>query len=82
MNKKQMDAASPQVVERDAVTAPAPPRPAAVARTPGDAAAQAPNFLRAIVADDMRSGKYGGRVVTPRKEPGVGQATIGCCIES
>ncbi|MFO1311631.1 MAG: glutamine--tRNA ligase/YqeY domain fusion protein [Burkholderiales bacterium] len=29
-----------------------------------EGAAPAPNFLRAIVADDLRTGKYGGRVVT------------------
>ena len=28
------------------------------------AAAAAPNFIRTIVADDNRTGKYGGRVVT------------------
>ena len=40
-----------------------PPSPA-TARTRAPAAAPAPNFLRTLVAEDMRSGKYGGRVVT------------------
>ncbi|MCC6870544.1 MAG: glutamine--tRNA ligase/YqeY domain fusion protein [Burkholderiales bacterium] len=30
----------------------------------GASAAPAPNFLRTVVADDQRTGKYGGRVVT------------------
>src|SRR5919198_4540592 len=35
------------------------------ARVPStDAPAPSSNFLRAIIADDMRTGKYGGRVVT------------------
>ena len=41
-------------------TASAEPRVAAA----NDAARPAANFLRAIVADDVQSGKYGGRVVT------------------
>jgi glutaminyl-tRNA synthetase len=41
---------------------PAAGAPAARGRAP--TAAPAPNFLRALVADDLRSGKYGGRVVT------------------
>ncbi|MCC6193328.1 MAG: glutamine--tRNA ligase/YqeY domain fusion protein [Burkholderiales bacterium] len=53
-----MNAAPPQVAERDA---------AALAKAAGGLRAgdsPAPNFLRAIVAEDMRTGKYGGRVVT------------------
>ncbi|HSN45355.1 MAG TPA: glutamine--tRNA ligase/YqeY domain fusion protein [Casimicrobiaceae bacterium] len=49
----------------------AAPRQAAAAPTPGQApgargapVAPASNFLRAIIAEDNRSGKYGGRVVT------------------
>ena len=38
------------------------PSPAA-ARGPAPAA-PAPNFLRSVIAEDMRTGKYGGRVVT------------------
>jgi glutaminyl-tRNA synthetase len=55
MNKPEMHAAPPQAGERDG------------ARTAGPApagAAPAPNFLRAIVAEDMRTDKYGGRVCT------------------
>ena len=41
------------------------PRRDAGRRAPAPrAAAPAPNFLRAIVAEDSRTGKYGGRVVT------------------
>src|SRR6266705_5728452 len=32
--------------------------------TPKDSLALASNFLRAIVAEDNRTGKYGGRVIT------------------
>ena len=42
----------------------ATPPPPAAARARAPAAAPAPNFLRTLVADDMRTGKYGGRVVT------------------
>ena len=35
---------------------------AARGRAPG--AAPAPNFLRAVIADDQRTGRFGGRVVT------------------
>ena len=45
--------------EAEAARVPAPPRPA-----PKDAAPLASNFLRVIVADDNRTGKYDGRVVT------------------
>ena len=44
----------------------ATPPPPAAARARAPAAAPAPNFLRTLVADDMRTGKYGGRVVTRR----------------
>ncbi|MEO8753230.1 MAG: glutamine--tRNA ligase/YqeY domain fusion protein [Casimicrobiaceae bacterium] len=40
------------------------PGPAAPARAGKDAPAPAPNFLRAIIADDLRTGKYDGRVIT------------------
>ncbi len=53
MNDTTMDAAVPHGRGRQAAL------PAT-----GATAAPAPNFLRAIVADDQRTGKYGGRVVT------------------
>ncbi len=59
MNKTKMDAAPPQVAERKNVAV--TPAAASSAREP---AAPAPNFLRTIVAEDNRTGKYGGRVVT------------------
>src|SRR3954471_9658750 len=62
MNKLQMHAASPQVLERHGARAPS--RPTAPPRAASEGPAPAANFLRAIVADDLRSGKYGGRVVT------------------
>jgi len=40
------------------------PTGAPVARGRSPTAAPAPNFLRAVIAEDQRSGKYGGRVVT------------------
>ena len=55
MNKSDMHAAPPQVIERDAGTARA---------AKSDGPAPAPNFLRAIISDDLRTDKYGGRVVT------------------
>ena len=54
MNDTMMDAAVPHAGERKKAA------PSAAL----DAAAPAPNFLRTIVAEDNRSGKYGGRVVT------------------
>jgi glutaminyl-tRNA synthetase len=45
-------------------TSPASPAPPATAAKKADAAPPAANFLRTIVADDLASGKYGGRVVT------------------
>src|SRR5690348_16858350 len=62
MNKPQMDAASPQVIERDVT--PATPRSAPAPRGASDNAPAAPNFLRTVIAEDNRTGKYGGRVVT------------------
>src|SRR5690242_6682582 len=62
MNKAQMDAALPQVMERN--SAPATARPAAPARAAGESAPAAPNFLRTVLAEDNRTAKYGGRVVT------------------
>src|SRR5262245_32941508 len=57
MNKTNMGAAPPQVAER-------PPASNAKSAAANEAPAPAPNFVRAIVAEDMRTGKYGGRVVT------------------
>ena len=55
-----MNAAPPQTS-----TAVARPSTGAPSARPGDAKpAPAPNFLRAIIAEDMRTGKYGGRVWT------------------
>src|SRR4051812_36267557 len=62
MNKLQMHAASPQVLERQGARVAA--RPAAPPRASNDGAAPGANFLRAIVAEDLRTGKYDGRVVT------------------
>ena len=42
----------------------ATPPPPAAARARAPAAAAAPNFLRTLVAEDRRTGKHGGRVVT------------------
>src|SRR5512132_1776841 len=53
-----MNAASPQSVPARAESRPATGSPA-----PG-AAAPSSNFLRAIINEDNRTGKYGGRVVT------------------
>ena len=71
MNKPQMNAAPPQVAERDLSnmkTLATPANRLAVAVPPRAAAksgpAPAPNFLRAIVTEDNRTGKYDGRVVT------------------
>ncbi|CAG0968170.1 glutaminyl-tRNA synthetase [Burkholderiales bacterium] len=41
-----------------------PPTGAPAARGRASAGAPAPDFLRAVVAEDMLAGKYGGRVVT------------------
>ena len=41
-----------------------PPTDAPAARHRAPAPAPAPNFLRAVIAEDQRTGKYGGRVVT------------------
>src|SRR5262252_1725013 len=60
MNKPQMDAASPQVAEREA--GPATSRPAPSQRATSEP--PAPNFLRTVIAEDNRTGKYGGQVVT------------------
>jgi glutaminyl-tRNA synthetase len=57
MNKPHVHAASPQTLER------LPEAPARAAPAPR-AAEPAPNFLRTVIAEDNRSGKYGGRVVT------------------
>src|SRR4249920_905009 len=59
-----MNAAPPQMnlkdrTEPEGARVPSAPRPA-----PKDAAPLASNFLRVIVADDNRTGKYDGRVVT------------------
>ncbi|MGE5103411.1 MAG: glutamate--tRNA ligase family protein, partial [Betaproteobacteria bacterium] len=40
------------------------PVTSAGASTAGEAAGSAPNFIRAIIAEDNRLGTYGGRVVT------------------
>jgi len=68
MNKHGMNAASQQPVQMEAATkskSSSHTAPGAPARNAGkDAPAPAPNFLRAIVAEDSRTGKYGGRVVT------------------
>ena len=70
MNKRQMNAAPPQVEERTSANLSAPAAAAAKpaagqARGPArEGPPPAPNFLRAIVAEDNRTGKYGGRVVT------------------
>ncbi|MBS0321593.1 MAG: glutamine--tRNA ligase/YqeY domain fusion protein [Proteobacteria bacterium] len=48
-----------------AAPAPGPsPASAAAAPTGKPSAAPAPNFLRTVIADDLASGKYGGRVCT------------------
>jgi glutaminyl-tRNA synthetase len=62
MNKPNMSAAPPQIVERDAAKGASAAASGAGAN--GDAPAPGANFLRAIVADDLRTDKYGGRVVT------------------
>lgn len=41
-----------------------PPSGAPAARSRAPAAAPASNFLRAVIADDQRTGRFGGRVVT------------------
>src|SRR6478609_215841 len=46
-------------LRNDAAGAPAP-----VKASGANPASAAPNFLRSIIAEDNRSGKYGGRVVT------------------
>jgi glutaminyl-tRNA synthetase len=56
MNKPELHAAPPQAVERDG------PKTAGPVASAGPA--PAPNFLRAIVAEDLRTNKYGGRVCT------------------
>src|ERR1043166_5566598 len=56
MNKLQRHAAPPQVAERE----PAAPAHAAARAEP----APAPNFLRTVIAEDNRTGRYDGRVVT------------------
>jgi glutaminyl-tRNA synthetase len=55
-----MSAAPPQPATAEASAPPAPK----VRATAGSVPAPAPNFLRAIIAEDSRTGKYGGRVVT------------------
>src|SRR5512139_1399235 len=58
MNKATISAApQPATVEASAP-------PGARARAASHPPAPAPNFLRTIIAEDNRSGKYGGRVVT------------------
>jgi glutaminyl-tRNA synthetase len=57
-----MNAAPPHIV--DSGRSPALVAPKAAATSAKDAAALAPNFLRAIVAEDNRTKKYNGRVVT------------------
>jgi glutaminyl-tRNA synthetase len=71
MNKDGMTAAPQQMIESEMeAAARSKPSPVAAQAVPGAAAraagkdAPAPNFLRAIVAEDSRTGKYGGRVVT------------------
>ena len=65
MNKRPMPAAPPQTADPAGPTKPATGNaaPAAGARA-GGRDTPAPNFLRAIVAEDLRTGKHGGRVVT------------------
>jgi glutaminyl-tRNA synthetase len=58
-----MNVAPPQLVDLPGSPAEAP-RAAGTGPATKDAPALASNFLRAIVADDNRSRKYGGRVVT------------------
>jgi glutaminyl-tRNA synthetase len=67
MNKPHMNAAPPQAAARaPAVETAAKPAP----RTAGGSGARAvpatpaPNFLRTVIAEDNRTGKYGGQVVT------------------
>jgi len=71
MNKRHMNAAPPQIVDHDAAQSKRPGAGSIHAKASGAprvavkaAFAPAPNFLRTIVADDNRTGKYGGRVVT------------------
>jgi glutaminyl-tRNA synthetase len=63
-----MNAAPPQGAnaQSDASSAPSGSRADARDADAADTAREtgSPNFLRAIIAEDMRSGKYGGRVVT------------------
>src|SRR3954454_4160340 len=57
--------ASPQSVPPSNRSAPArPSAPALASRPPSGTTAPASNFLRAIIAEDNRTGKYGGKVVT------------------
>jgi len=65
MNKPTMNAAPPQAALRDRADPPATGRPRAAgpsskAATPPPAA----NFLRTVINEDNRTGKYGGQVVT------------------
>jgi len=76
MNKTKMNAASQQTADPGSVVvlsadaglahpARSVPVTANTSRRAGkEASPPAPNFLRAIVAEDNRTGKYGGRVVT------------------
>jgi glutaminyl-tRNA synthetase len=67
MNKHGMNAASQQLAQMEATATKKASSPVAHAPARGagkEAPAPAPNYLRAIVAEDNRTGKYGGRVVT------------------
>jgi glutaminyl-tRNA synthetase len=65
MNKQHMNAAPPQVASREAAADVAAPAARANAGHAGPRAPPpAPNFLRAVIAEDNRTGKYGGQVVT------------------
>jgi glutaminyl-tRNA synthetase len=64
MNKPTPDAAMQQIAEAVMQPRSTGPSPVATAGEPKDGPVLASNFLRAIVAEDTRSGKYGGRVVT------------------
>ena len=59
-----MSAAPPQTPSAERAPAAAPKNVLVEGRAAREPSAPASNFLRAVIAEDERSGKYGGRVVT------------------